>query len=244
MKILLIFFLTLISFAVFSQNDTTFYDNGIIKKIKFHTNEKLLYKIITFHKNGNKKGISNYNEFGTPEGEITHWHENGQKSFLSHYREGYEYGDNNYSWSEDGVIESHTICINDTCTYIEYYTSGKPKSVSKSTKIILYYKEEWCENGQLKMVNNPNSDTIEHIIQYDCNGKIFLDYYKDGKGNKGKFIMYHQNGQIGEQGSFEKTDSPFGDQKVGLWEGFTSEGKKTYEEFYENGEVVKIKTFK
>tara|TARA_B100000809_G_scaffold242937_1_gene267473 strand:+ start:627 stop:1628 length:1002 start_codon:yes stop_codon:yes gene_type:complete len=132
----------------------------------------------------------------------------------------------------------------DTVRTIYYYSNGFKKFENKSVNKRWIYSAAWCENGQLKKAFNPNSRTIKHLKEYNCEGNIVMEYSRDMWSYQGLFIVYHKNGQIAEQGVFEKTKSIIGEQKVGLWEGFTPKGVKSYESFYENGIEINASTFK
>ena len=131
------------------------------------------------------------------------------------------------------------VCINKS-----YYKSGQLKELNINVNGPYWiYSQSYCENGQLIKSHNPNSETPELVKEYLCDGTLSMEYYRCRKGYRGLFKVYHKNGQVAEQGNFEKTSSPIGDQKVGLWESYTPEGKKFSEAFYENGIMIRSQIF-
>lgn len=146
-------------------------------------------------------------------------------------------------WS-NGNIKSTTQCINDSCTTMNYYETGNLKSLNISINGPYWiWSEEYCENGQIKKKHNPNCEEPELTREYLCDGTLSMEYYRCRKGYRGIFKVYHKNGQVAEQGNHEKTNSPIGDQRVGLWESFTPDGRKFYEVFYENGQKIREQKF-
>jgi antitoxin component YwqK of YwqJK toxin-antitoxin module len=137
------------------------------------------------------------------------------------------------------------ILRDDTAYHIQYYENGNKKLESKTLAFgpMWVYQSEWCENGQLIKAYNPNTVVVEIYREYDCSGSLFLESGRSKYGFRGPFKMFHQNGQVAEQGAYESRASPFGDQKVGLWESFTPDGKKFYEAFYADGIVVREEFF-
>ena len=146
---------------------------------------------------------------------------------------------------QNGVIKSIDECYDDSCITRSFYESGQLKELNISISGSYWlYSEKYCENGQLIKKHNPNCETPELVKEYLCDGTLSMEYYRNRKGYRGLFKVYHKNGQVAEQGSHEKSSSPIGDQKVGLWESFTPDGRKFYECFYENGIKVNEKNFK
>ncbi|NQX96992.1 MAG: hypothetical protein HRT73_03810 [Flavobacteriales bacterium] len=165
------------------------------------------------------------------------------------YRIRYELQEKGNDWKMyyDKAFTEKTADIiikGDTVRTIYYYLNGVKKFENLSVNQNWIYNATWCENGQLIKAFNPNSLTIEHIKEYNCAGIVVMEYSRDKWSYQGPFKTYYKDGQILEQGVFEKKKTPWGEQKVGLWEGFTPEGDKTYESFYENGIEIKSSTFK
>lgn len=145
---------------------------------------------------------------------------------------------------ETGNVKTITEKLANATIAKSYYESGQLKEIN--INVIgphWIYHESYCENGQLRKAYNPNAHYPIFVREYLCDGSISMEYYLCREGYRGQFIVYHKNGQVAQKGSFEANSNPIGEQKVGLWETFNSEGRKTYEAFYEGGEIIKEQKF-
>lgn len=155
------------------------------------------------------------------------------------------FGQSDSTFYENGELKSITERFEKAVLYKSFYQNGKPCKVQiSSINHILIYEEKYCENGQLLVAWNPNSEFPELVIQFDCNGAKFCESYRCRKGYRGEFKLYHSNGVIAESGEYEASDKPIGDRKTGVWKTFDRTGKLTAEISYNKGEVVYSKDFK
>lgn len=156
----------------------------------------------------------------------------------------FSYSQNDTILWDNGNIKTVTEKFADASIVKSYFNSGQLKELNINvTGPHWVYHESYCENGQLIKAYNPNSNYPMFVREYLCDGTISMEYYRSRKGYREQFIVYHKNGQIAEKGNYEASSNPIGEQKIGLWESFTPEGKKFYEAFYEGGEIIKEQKF-
>lgn len=154
------------------------------------------------------------------------------------------FSQNDSTFWDNGNVKSVTTHNDDSTKTITYYQSGQLHKIDfYINQFYWVWAEEYCENGQLIKKSNPNCEEPGLVREYHCDGTLFMEYYRCRKGYRGLFKVFHKNGSVAEQGHFEASNNPIGDQKVGLWESFDVNGKKFYEAYYENGILVREKQF-
>jgi antitoxin component YwqK of YwqJK toxin-antitoxin module len=148
------------------------------------------------------------------------------------------------SYYDDGELKYLSYSEGEIWISKSYYTNSQLKNFSKTSfELGGFYSGEYCENGQLTRVWNPNSKDIIVDSIFNCDGNIEVIAHRNKYGYRGLLTLYHKNGQIFEQGNFEKTSSLFGDQKTGIWTAFSKEGKKIREILYKAGKEIDVKKF-
>lgn len=156
-------------------------------------------------------------------------------------------------WYENGQLKFEWNCINDTCTMVHYFPSGKISGVNKHWQDTgdfpnapgWHYQIEYYENGQKKFEPvNPRLKGAQPEIEYYESGKkksetTMYDYIN----NLGPFTEWHENGSVKCKGLYADVGrKSYGislTDKIGTWSYYNESGKLIKEEFYEEGKLVK-----
>lgn len=255
MKILLTAILIIFGNLVFSQNevnlktyinsdynniDTLYNVSGVTETVKYYKDDVLSTQL-SFFEDGKIKSIINYNLNKAYDGKVVFWYLNGQKHMETIYENGLPINESNYTWYENGVIESNTKCYErGNCTTSFFYESGVIKKIVKSKAINEYYVEKRCENGQVTSIEYINPFAGEYK-EYHCNGKVKIIASKNKNGAYiGEYRQWFNDGQLEEIRNYSDTDG-YKSLKEGEWKYYNKAGEYILYELYSNGKLLEQK---
>lgn len=156
-------------------------------------------------------------------------------------------------WYPNGQLKLQGDYSNDTCTWINYYPSGKLEEVSVNYHDTMdsegvhgwHYHARYYENGQKKYEPiNPNLRGSEPFVcYYESGNKQCVTTLYHYTNYIGSYIEWYDNGQIKEKGEYADLGRKYlgfpSTDKTGTWSYYNESGKLIKEEFYEEGKLVK-----
>jgi antitoxin component YwqK of YwqJK toxin-antitoxin module len=213
-----------------SEIITERHENGLKKLVFVYQGEGLDEVLVAkygFHNNGLKSFIANYKN-NLLHGDYSEWHFNGQKAAEAFYKDNLL--ENAFkTWHENGNLNEELNYQNGKKNgkYIQRGNEGE--IISEGNYVNDLKDGEWVSNNGNKIIVNFNKGNKQGKYQeFKNNILIAKGYYANDEKVK-KWIYYHDNGNIKEEGSFLK------DYADGLWFSFDSLGIKISSQVFEKG---------
>lgn len=208
-----------------------------------YSDTTLRHKVAEIHYSDENDSDNNLTELDT----IRYWYSSGQKKKIEWYV--LENGrrmvfPSKIEYYRSGKTKARTFYPNDSLWVTHaFYESGAIKSIDTSTvdktlQPTWRMHEEYCENGKRILRHSRNSYKTEQYYTFDCDGQIVIKAEGNIYGNSGLFQRFYPNGQVEYEGYFGKKIGEYTD-KTGTWTFYAPNGKKTKEEYYEKGKLIR-----